>query len=187
MALQLAEDEAADRDIVAAAALLHDVMGSSPGSGQRGEHHLVSAVFAERVLTKMKWHADKISAVQHCIRAHRFRSDSEVPESIEAKVLFDADKLDVLGATGVARTIAYAAHAGEPIYATPSERFMASGQKEAGEPHSAYHEFIFKLQFIKDRLYTATGRRMAAERHDFLVGFFDRLALEMGRAVRSFT
>jgi uncharacterized protein len=182
MALQLAEREAADREVVAAAALLHDVIGSSPGSGQREEHHLVSALFAESVLVKQNWKADKIAAVQHCIRAHRFRSDSETPESIEAKVLFDADKLDVLGAAGVARTIAYAAHAGEPIYTKPSDKFMASGEKENSEPHSAYHEYIFKLQHIKDRMFTASGRKMAAERHDYLVGFFERLAWEMSGA-----
>ena len=179
LALRLAENEAADWEVVAAAALLHDVIGSSSVSGQRQEHHLASALFAESVLSNLGWPADQIAAVQHCIRAHRFRSDSEVPESIEAKVLFDADKLDVLGATGVARTIAYAAHAGEPIYVEPSEKFMAFGEKEIGEPHSAYHEFIFKLRHIKDRLYTTTGRRLAAERHDYLVSFFERLALEM--------
>jgi uncharacterized protein len=179
LAIRLADIETADREIVAAAALLHDVIGSSPGSKEREAHHLDSASFAENVLTSLGWPAEQIAAVQHCIRSHRFRSDSETPESIEAKVLFDADKLDVLGATGVARTIAYAAHAGEPIYAEPSKKYIACGEKETGEPHSAYHEFIFKLRHIKDRMYTDSGRRLAAERHDYLVGYFERLVLEM--------
>jgi uncharacterized protein len=179
LALRLAESEAAVQEIVAAAALLHDVMDSSPGSGVRKNHHLASAEFAEGVLAERGWPPEKIAAVQHCIRAHRFRADSETPESIEAQVLFDADKLDVLGATGAARTIAYAAHAGEPIYVEPSDRFLSTGEKEPGEPHSAYHEFIFKLQHIKERMYTATGKKLAAERHAYLVGYFERLAAEM--------
>ena len=179
LAMRLAEGETANREIVCAAALLHDVIGSSPGSKEREAHHLASASFSENVLASLGWPVEQIAAVQHCIRAHRFRSDSEAPESIEAKVLFDADKLDVLGAMGVARTIAYATHAGEPIYAEPSEKHMACGEKETGEPHSAYHEFIFKLRHIKDRMYTDSGRRLAVERHDYLVGYFERLALEM--------
>ena len=78
MAERLAEAEGADLDIVRAAALLHDAEGSAPGGegSQRASHHQASAVFA---------------AVQHAIRAHRFRYDSEPPQTIEAKVLFDAD------------------------------------------------------------------------------------------------
>jgi len=71
--------------------------------------------------------------VQHCIRAHRFRDDSEPPQTLEAKILFDADKLDVLGAIGAARTIAYAVLDGQPVYAEPSLRFRSTFQKEAGE------------------------------------------------------
>src|SRR3972149_623224 len=85
---------------------------------------------------------------QHCIRSHRFRGD-EHPHSLEAKVLFDADKLDVIGAFGVARSIAYDVVMGWPIFAEPSQRFRQSGEKEPGESHSSYHEFIFKLGKIK--------------------------------------
>ena len=148
----------------------------------REGHHHKSALFARQILAAEAWPEERIQAVEHCIRAHRFRDDREQPQTLEAQVLFDADKLDVLGAAGVARTIAYAAHAGEPIYTKPSDKFMASGEKENSEPHSAYHEYIFKLQHIKDRMFTASGRKMAAERHDYLVGFFERLAWEMSGA-----
>jgi uncharacterized protein len=125
------------------------------------------------------WPAEKIAAVQHCIRAHRFRDDREPPATIEAQVLFDADKLDVLGAIGAARTIAYAVLAGEPIYAEPSPRFRSTGEKEPCEPHSAYHEYIFKLCKIKDRLFTATARRLAEERDAYLAEFFIQLGAEV--------
>jgi uncharacterized protein len=131
------------------------------------------------VLAKEGWPAERIAAVQHCIRAHRFRDNREPPATIEAKVLFDADKLDVLGAIGAARTIAYAVLAGEPIYAEPSERFRSTGEKVPGEPHSAYHEYIFKLCKIKERLFTSTARRLAEERAAYLAGFFIQLGAEV--------
>ena len=70
--------------------------------------------------------------------------NNETPQTLEAKILFDADKLDVIGAVGVARTIAFDVVVNQPIYTEPSERFLATGEKEPGEPHSSYHEYLFK-------------------------------------------
>jgi uncharacterized protein len=179
MAERLGLAEGADLEIVHAAALLHDAEGTTPGGEERRDHHLSSADFAARVLEEEGWPAGRIAAVQHSIRAHRFRDDREPPATIEAKVLFDADKLDVLGAIGAARTIAYAVLAGQPIYAEPSERFRRSGEEEPGEPHSAYHEYIFKLCKIKGRLFTATARALAEERDAYLAEFFIQLGAEV--------
>ncbi|HSV85020.1 MAG TPA: HD domain-containing protein [Levilinea sp.] len=179
MAEKLAQAVGADLEIVRAAALLHDVEGTAPGEAARHNHHHASAGFAAQVLAAEGWNEERIAAVQHCIRAHRFRDDREPPATIEAKVLFDADKLDVLGAIGVTRVVVYAALAGEPLYAQPSPRFLRSGEKEPGEPHSAYHEFIFKLAHLKDRLFTPAARALAEQRHQFLQDFFDQLKLEM--------
>lgn len=174
----LASQVGADADIVRAAALIHDASGAAPGpQSGRIHHELASAVFAREVLQAEGWPVERIEAVEHCIRAHRFRS-AEAPRTIEARVLFDADKLDVLGAFGVARTIAYALQAGQPIYAEPSQAFRASGMPEEGEPHSAYHEYLFKLRHVGERLHTEPARALARQRHDLLVGFFDALAVE---------
>jgi uncharacterized protein len=97
---------------------------------------------------------------------------------LEAKVLFDADKLDVLGAFGAARTIAFAAQANQPIFAEPSEQFLTTGKKEPGEPHSSYHEFLFKLSKVKDRLFTHTARQIAQARHAYLISFYEQLMAE---------
>jgi uncharacterized protein len=190
LAERLAKIESADVEIVRAAALLHDTSGglnteiegeSGPLSGRehRIEHHIISAQFAEQVLEGEGWPDSRIQAVQHCIRAHRFRGNSENPTTIEAKVLFDADKLDAIGAIGAARAVAYAARADQPIYAEPSDTFLATGVKTAGEAHSAFHENIFKLSKIKARLYTASGKAMAEERHRFMMTYFERLAAEV--------
>ena len=178
MAERLALAEGADLEIVHAAALLHDIEGSHPAGDERANHHLQSADIAAEILQGEGWSAERIAAVQHCIRAHRYRDDREPPATIEAKVLFDADKLDVLGAIGVARVIGYAVQAGQPIYAQPSAQFIATGVGEPGEPHSAYHEHLFKLSKVKDRLFTASARKIAVDRHAYLDAYFTRLIAE---------
>jgi uncharacterized protein len=175
---RIGEEMGADGEILRAAALLHDAAGAAPnGEGNRLAHEHQSAEFASRVLRAEGWEEVRIQAVQHCIRSHRFRGN-EKPTTIEAKILFDADKLDVVGAFGVARTIGYALQAGEPIFAEPSQHFMTSGICEENEPHSAYHEYLFKLRRVRDRLYTEIGRRIAERRNEVLIEFFEQLAVE---------
>ena len=158
------------------AALLHDAAGADPRE-DRAQHENASADFARETLANEGWSQDRIEAVVECVLSHRYRGKQR-PESLEARILFDADKLDVVGAFGVARTIGYAIQAGEPIFAKPSEKFLASGELEPGEPHSAYHEYLFKLRNVKDRLHTDPARRLAAEREKVLVSFFEQLAAE---------
>ncbi len=180
MSERLAIAEGADLEIVHAAALLHDSKGSDPNSGERLSHHEASAIFAEIILKEEGWDSARIAAVQHCIRGHRYRGGKEnQPQTIEAKVIFDADKLDVLGAIGVARTIGYAVQDGQPIYAEPSHQFLETGVKQEGEPHSSYHEFLFKLRKVKDRLFTDTAQQIAHSRHQYLTGFYEQLIAEI--------
>jgi uncharacterized protein len=179
LAERLGRAEGADMEILRAAVLLHDAAGAAPGEGGgRAGHQHASADFAAEVLRAEGWPEDRIAAVQHCIRAHRFRGQ-EVPATLEAKILYDCDKLDVLGAIGVARAMAYAALAGQPLAVEPSETFKASGQKEPGEPHTAWHEFLFKLRYIQGRLHTPAARALAADRHTYLAGYFERLRSEI--------
>ncbi len=179
MAEHLARAEGADLEIVRAAALLHDADGTTPGSSVRKEHHLRSAELAEKILAEEGWPADRINAVMHCIRAHRYRDDREPPETIEAKCIFDADKLDVLGAIGAVRVVVYAALAGTPFYSEPSQQFLQTGEEIPGELHSAYHEYLFKLRNIEKRLFTSTARQLARERSRYLDNFFVQLIAEI--------
>lgn len=172
---RLARAEGADMEIVLAAALLHDAEGAAPGGEARADHHHQSADFAAEVLRAEGWPDARIAAVQHCIRAHRYRDLSEQPATLEAKILFDADKLDVLGAIGVVRVLGYAQQAGQPAYAPPSQAFIRTGEDQPGEPHSAYHEHLFKLRNVHKRLFTNEARRIAADRSAFLDAFFERL------------
>ena len=181
LASHIAQAEGADLAIVQAAALLHDAQEDqrSATSTARLTHQHASASFAAQILAAEGWTEERIAAVQHCIRAHRFRDDSEPPQTLEARVLFDADKLDAIGAVGVVRAIAYAITHRNPPYAEPSPQFIEHGQLKESEPHSAYHEYLFKLRKLKDRLYTPTARTIATERHREMVAFFERLKQEM--------
>lgn len=206
LAEQLGRQLGADLEVLQAAALLHDAAGAAPqgkgevatGSGEsrgsktnsaqpadrsehspggRPSHEQASAEFAGKVLQAEGWPQERIAAVQHCIRAHRYRG-TELPQSIEAQVLFDADKLDVIGAFGVARTIGFALQAGQPIYAEPSPGFLETGSPAPGEAHSAYHEYLFKLRHVNGRLHTEPARRLAEQRHAVMRTFFEQLAAE---------
>lgn len=181
VAERIGAEVGADLEIVRAAALLHDASGAAPdGFGEgRASHEKSSAEFARGVLQEEGWGNERIEAVLHCIHAHRYRS-LEAPATLEAKVLFDADKLDVLGAFGIARTLGYATQAGQPAYAAPSKQFREQGEAEPGEPHSAYHEYLFKLRRVAERLHTEPARRLAEERRHLLDLFFEQLAREAG-------
>jgi len=174
----LAEKEGADLEIIRAAALLHDAEDASGNDDSRLTHHEAAAAFAGTVLVHEGWPTDRIRAVQDCILSHRFRAGI-APETLEAKVLFDADKLDAIGAIGVARALAYAVLDGQPLYAQPSDTFIETLKTEPGEAYTAYHEHLFKLSKIRERMQTRSGRQMAEERHKFMQAYFDQLIAEV--------
>jgi uncharacterized protein len=84
----------------------------------------------------------------------------------------------VVGAFGVARTLGYALQAEQPFFAEPSALFNNSKQLEDGEPHSAYHEYLFKLKVIPEHLHTEPAKIMAEKRYRVLKLFFEQLAEE---------
>ena len=174
---RIGTEEKANLDILRAAALLHDVEGDVD---VRMNHHLAAADFAEKILIKEGWQGREIQAVQHCIRAHRFRNREEEPNTLEAKVLFDADKIDAIGAVGIARAVSYAVRAGMDVYAPPSDHYLSTGELAPGESQSVSHEYLFKLRHLKNRMFTKTGRSLAEERHDLMVKFFDGWLDEIG-------
>lgn len=109
LALEIAEtEEGVDRDLLIAACLLHDVGRPEQFADPALCHARVGGEKARRFLLDHGFSQDFAARVGDCVRTHRYRSD-DPPESLEAKILFDADKLDVTGAVGMARTFFYAA------------------------------------------------------------------------------
>jgi uncharacterized protein len=177
LAERIGRAEGADLSIVRAATLLHDV-GREEAAATGVDHAALGARRAGEILAGRP--AATVEAVAHAIAAHRFRTDPE-PDTLEAQVLFDADKLDAIGAVGVARAFAYGGARGQRLWAQIESVDLDRWESEGDDldAHTPVHEFVVKLSRIKDRLFTPTARAIAADRHDAMVAFFERLSEEV--------
>lgn len=162
----------ADREIVLFAALLHDCARPEE-HGSRGKicHALRGAELAAELLQKEDLPADFCDAVTEAVRCHRYR-DGIVPETIEGKILFDADKLDSLGAVGLGRAFLFAGSCGARVHNTAEEALAGDAY---GKEDTAYREYLVKLRHLPGAMLTPAGRRTGEERLEFMRIFFDRL------------
>jgi uncharacterized protein len=173
---QIAQAEGADVTVVRLAALLHDV----PVTGTaRQAHHLAAAEHAGELLRARGLGTSRVANVVHCIEAHRFRHRTVQPATLEAQCLYDADKLDSIGAIGVARVFAYAGAHGNRLWHTASTAVPPIAEKPTGADYTPVHEFVYKLREIQATLYTATAQALGAQRHALLCDFFSSLDEEM--------
>lgn len=182
LGVRLAQAEGADAEIVRIAALLHDVPvpddGRSSGATRR-THHLAAADFARQFLLARGMATERVQNVVHSIEAHRFRDQSIQPSTLEAQCLYDADKLDSIGAIGVARVFAYAGHHGNRLWTEPLTASPPHAVRPQGANYTPVHEFVYKLQQLLATLHTPTAKQIGAERHAFMVAFFEQLDAEM--------
>jgi uncharacterized protein len=174
LADRIAQAEGADQDIVHAAALLHDI-GLDEG---RAGHETSAANRAREILSAQGYDENFCNAVSHAIESHRFRS-GPTPETLEAQVLFDADKLDAIGAIGIARAFAFGEHRGQKLWGEVAPDYVDRPEGADPSEHTAVHEFHVKLSKIKDRMFTPTGKRLAEERHAFMVAYYEQLDREV--------
>jgi uncharacterized protein len=186
LAAQIAQAEDADGTVVRLAALLHDVPvgdASAPddpsGAARRPAHHLQAAGFARQFLLARGVPAAQVDNVVHCIEAHRFRDQSIQPQTMEARCLYDADKLDSIGAIGVGRAFAYAGAHDHRLWTEPWRAAPPDADRPHGADYTPVHEYVYKLQRILATLHTETARRIGAERHAFMAAFFERLDEEV--------
>ncbi len=175
LCMHIGRVEGADLAVLEIAAYLHDV-GRSYEDESKGEicHAEKGAEIARNLLAKQSIPDDQMGNIIHCIQSHRFRGDRQ-PETLEAKVLFDADKLDAIGAVGIARTFLFAGEVGAKLH---NPYIEPEDTEPYTEEDTGYREYKLKLSRIKERMLTAEGRRMAEERHAFMKRFFQRLTEE---------
>jgi uncharacterized protein len=213
LCLRIGKREKADLEILALAAVLHDI-GRPEEDRTSGKicHSEAGAALARKILAAHGVEDEKIAQVVHCIETHRFRKKTVPataagagalastpapagapgfawgstsaakarPLTKEAKILFDADKLDSIGAVGIGRAFLFAGEVGARLH--NKDRDLSKTLPYTRED-TAFREFMVKLRWIKDRMHTAEGRRIAAERHKFMVDFFDRLNKETDGAL----
>jgi len=171
LCLKIGPREGADMTTLEAAALLHDIgriaQDQSNGSVCHAEK---GAAMAADLLAGLDVEDTRRRNILHCIRSHRFRGE-QCPETIEARVLFDADKLDAIGAVGVARAYLFAGELGACLHNPhlPVEEAEPYSRNDTG-----YREYVVKLSKIRKRMLTREGRRLAQQRHAFMAQFFDR-------------
>ncbi|MDA3832657.1 MAG: HD domain-containing protein [Spirochaetales bacterium] len=162
-------------DIIAAGAILHDI-GRRAETACKGTlcHAIRGAELAKPILQEFNFNTTDIDAICDTIRCHRYRG-SLIPPTIEAKILFDADKLDSIGAIGIGRAFLFAGEIGAKLHNNDQNII---GSKSYTTEDTAYREFKVKMCKIKDRMFTPIGRQLALERHAFMEIFFKRLDKE---------
>jgi uncharacterized protein len=174
----IARAEAADAFVCAAAATLHELFNHPKGHPESSRSGEVCAEHARAVLVEHGCDARRIDAIAYAIRVHPF-SLGILPDTLEARVLQDADRLDAIGAIGVARCFATCAEMKRPFYAPddPFCRERSPDDKLWGVDH-----FYRKLLRIGEAIHTKTARAIAAERTAFMRSYLDQLAREIDGA-----
>lgn len=172
----IAEAEGADLDIVLPAALLHELFSLPKDHPDSPRSGVLCAQRAADALRKEGYPEARIESIAYCIRVHPF-SLGVVPETLEAKVLQDADRLDALGAVGIARCFAVGAALGRPFY-HPEDPFARA--RPLDDKRWTLDHFGRKLLRLPETLHTETARAMARERAAFIQAFLAQLEREIG-------
>lgn len=163
-----------DRDVLVAAAWLHDVGRGRESRGEVDDHAEWGADESREVLRDLGVGDEAFrDGVAHCVRAHRFSNDVE-PETLEAELLCDADNLDATGAVGVARVFAYAGEHGRTLY----DPDLPPGEDDSAAGETSFNHFHKKILQLEERMHTDAGRALAGDRHDYVEAFLDRFERE---------
>lgn len=173
LAVSICEAEGGDADVVRLSALLHDA-DDRKLFGDNGYANAIGFMDSHGVDPATR---DRIVRI---IAQISFRgTDSVVPDSLEGRIVQDADRMDAIGAIGIARAFAYGGSRGRPMH-VPGEGpkvGMDDAEYRRNEGTSVNH-FYEKLLLLKDMMNTDTARRMAEARHGFMVGFLDEFMAE---------
>lgn len=176
LAMHIGNKEGADLEVLGLASVLHDIARKEQDeSGGKIDHAERGAELAAEILQKYNLQKEKLENIVHCIKAHRYRNNIE-PITLEAKILYDADKLDSIGAIGTARNFSFAGHLGAKVH---DKNVNLDKSAEYTTDDTGYREYMVKLKFIKDKILTNEGKRIAEGRHKFQEDFFERLNKEV--------
>lgn len=174
-------EENVDYDVLICACLLHDIGRKEQFDDSRLCHAEVGAKKAHAFLIDNCFEPSFAEKVSHCIECHRFRGNNH-PQSIEAKILFDADKLDATGALGIARTLFYKGQVSEPLYTLDPTGQVSTGENDTVP--SFFQEYKFKLEKVYDKFYTEHGKKLAKQHRQAAKDFYEHILDEVSSAYR---
>jgi uncharacterized protein len=176
-ALDIASYESnVDYDVLICACLLHDIGRTEQFINPSLCHAAVGADKAYKFLIEQGYEIVYADNVKSCIKSHRYRADA-LPVSLEAKILFDADKLDVTGTIGIARTLIYQGHVCEPLYTLDEGGEVSDGSGD--KDPSFFKEYRYKLESIYTKFFTKRGQELALERQKSAVDFYENMIKEV--------
>jgi uncharacterized domain HDIG len=175
-ALDIANDYNVDKDVLITACLLHDIGREAQFHDSKLDHAIVGADMAYEFLRSIDWPENKAQHVKACISSHRYRN-SDPPISIEAKILFDSDKLDATGTLGIARTLAYKGIVAEPLYYVNEDGNVLDGVKD--QQSSFFQEYNWKLKNVYDKFYTDRAKEIAKGRRRASIDFYENMYCEV--------
>lgn len=160
-AMRINADEGGDGRILTAAVLLHDCVAVEKNSPLRSQASRLAAERAASLLSEMGWTEADCAAVAHAVLTHSFSANIP-PETLEAKILQDADRLDAIGMVGAARCFYIAGRMGSALYDVLDP---TAADRPLDDRSFAIDHFPAKLFKLADGFQTAAGRRLAEERH----------------------
>jgi uncharacterized protein len=180
LAERIAKEEGADLFIVKMAALLHDIGRAEERRNNSSEdiHEELSVKLSGPFLDSIGIPADTKGHILHAIASHRHRRGGD-PMTIEAKCLFDADKLDSIGAVGIARSYLWLGEHGRSVHYPEDEWIQVDLKNNTPEVDSMQREWHIKLRHLKDRMFTQAGKSIARERHDRMARIMDEIEKEV--------
>jgi uncharacterized protein len=159
-------------DILIASCLLHDIGRGEQYKNQNVCHAEIGGTMAKEFLLKNGWSEKDSDHVKDCISTHRFRGNN-VPETLEAKILFDSDKLDAVGCLGIARTLMYKGIVGGNLYEIRGDKICFGENKNDKE--TFLKEYNFKLKNLYDKFYTKEATEMAKKQKESAQLFYTNL------------
>lgn len=169
-------EENVDYDVLICAALLHDIGRKEQFENPSLCHAEVGAQKAYVFLIENGFDKHFAESIAHCILCHRYRNNN-IPSSIEAKILFDADKLDATGTVGIARTLIYKGQVSEPLYTLDSEGMVSNGEGDAMP--SFFQEYKYKLEKVYDKFYTNHGTELAKKYQQDAISYYENLLAQV--------
>jgi uncharacterized protein len=171
------QEESVDLDIVLAAALLHDLVVYPKGSSKTINSADDSAEIAKKILLEYKnYPREKIEKVADAIRIHSY-SKRLVPKTLEGKILQDADRLDAIGAIGIARTFSVGGSENRSLY-NPTDAFCKT-ERQLDDTQWTLDHIKKKLMILKNSMHTKTAKKIAEERTEFMELFLNQLRKEI--------